>query len=297
MHSREYERRIARVVDHIRENLQQELPLAELAKLACFSPFHFHRVFKGVTGETPNELVQRARLERALFLMRGAPSRELGSIALDAGFQTQSDFSRVFKKRYGIAPSSWDRQSRLDDLPDAAAHALQAGVTLSSKPRIVERKAARIMCVRVRDPWRHEQARLAAGYEQLTGWLESQHVDWRALSLVGLSWDSEKATPLEQLTYDLGFVVPEDATLSSGPQFALHPVRAVKAVEVPCSTLMEVAVAWEQLYRDWLPTSGYEPAHLPAMKRFRRTPERIDEHAWQVDCSVALQRAGAPQDW
>ena len=48
----EYARRVNRVIDHVREHLGDELSLAGLARLAAFSPFHFHRVFRAVTGET-----------------------------------------------------------------------------------------------------------------------------------------------------------------------------------------------------------------------------------------------------
>ena len=105
-----YARRVHRVMDHVRENLRGELSLEALAKVAHFSPYHFHRVFKSVTGETLTRFVQRSRLERAAYLMKSSPSRELGSIAHQVGFSAQSDFSRVFRKHYGVAPSDWDRQ-------------------------------------------------------------------------------------------------------------------------------------------------------------------------------------------
>ena len=82
--------------------------------MASFSPHHFHRVFRAVTGQTLNVFTQRARLERAAYLMKSSPERSLASIALDAGFSAHSDFTRVFKQHYGVAPSRWDRRSRLD---------------------------------------------------------------------------------------------------------------------------------------------------------------------------------------
>ena len=64
-HRREYERRVNRVVDYIEAHLSDELPLEKLAAVAAFSPFHFHRVFAAITGETLSDFIRRIRLERA----------------------------------------------------------------------------------------------------------------------------------------------------------------------------------------------------------------------------------------
>jgi AraC family transcriptional regulator len=61
----EYEKRVNRVVDHVQAHLAEELSLPALARIAAFSPFHFHRVFKVTTGETLFGFIQRLRLERA----------------------------------------------------------------------------------------------------------------------------------------------------------------------------------------------------------------------------------------
>ena len=65
----DYVERVNRAIDHIVRNLAQPLSLEEVSEAACFSPFHFHRVFKALLGETLNQFVKRQRLERALYLM------------------------------------------------------------------------------------------------------------------------------------------------------------------------------------------------------------------------------------
>jgi len=50
----EYAQRINRVIDYLRGNLHRPMKLAELADVACFSEFHFHRIFTAVAGETLN---------------------------------------------------------------------------------------------------------------------------------------------------------------------------------------------------------------------------------------------------
>src|SRR5215813_14148344 len=80
-----YTQRIDRVIDHLRANLDRQLKLEELARVACFSEFHFHRIFGAVAGETLNNFTNRLRLEKAARLLRYS-DQSLTDIALDCGF-------------------------------------------------------------------------------------------------------------------------------------------------------------------------------------------------------------------
>jgi len=66
---KEYERRINAALDHIDRALGEDISLGKLATLACFSPFHFHRIFSAFVGEPPAEYVRRLRLEKAAILL------------------------------------------------------------------------------------------------------------------------------------------------------------------------------------------------------------------------------------
>jgi len=71
----QYHERVNRVLDYIGQHLHGELSLNTLSQVACFSPFHFHRIFQAVTGETLNSHVRRVRLERAALLMKTTPRK------------------------------------------------------------------------------------------------------------------------------------------------------------------------------------------------------------------------------
>src|SRR5262245_66203233 len=105
-----YPQRLDRVIDHIAEHLDDDLALGKLARIAGFSPFHFHRLFQAHTGETLHDHVRRVRVERAASLMGSMPARPLTDIALDVGFPALSDLSRAFKARFDVAPARWDRE-------------------------------------------------------------------------------------------------------------------------------------------------------------------------------------------
>ena len=290
-----YDRRVHRVMDHVRRHLDSALSLDELAQVAHFSPYHFHRIFKATTGETLTRFTQRARLERACYLMKASPERELGSIALEVGFSAQSDFSRVFKRRYGIPPSAWDRASRLDDaglaghgeLDDFEA-ALRRARAEGPEPqvRLVTHEACRLAYIRMRTPFLGPVLR--EGYDRLLQWLQARDVDWRQCRLLGLSWDHFETTPIDQVHFDFGFAVGAD--IEADGEVGIHEFPAVQAADVHCyGPLSRIAVAWDHLYNEWLPGSRFEPEDMPAIKRFRQRPDELGWQQWDLDCSIAVR--------
>ena len=100
-----YVERVNLAIDHVVSHLGEPLRLADVARAALLSPFHFHRVFQALVGETLAEFVKRLRLERALVTMAHAPRSSLTTIALACGFSSSSDFSRCFKQRFGRPPA------------------------------------------------------------------------------------------------------------------------------------------------------------------------------------------------
>ncbi|MHC2002885.1 helix-turn-helix transcriptional regulator [Methylobacterium sp. CM6241] len=98
--------RIKRAVAFIKENIHRDLCLAEIAAVACLSPFHFTRMFKRVTGKTPYGFVSEERLDLAKKLLsnRNIP---LVDVALSSGFSTQAAFNTAFKRAIGKPPGEY----------------------------------------------------------------------------------------------------------------------------------------------------------------------------------------------
>jgi AraC family transcriptional regulator len=109
-----YQDRVNRVLDYISRHLDGELSLNRLSEIGCFSPFHFHRIFQAVTGETLNTHVRRVRLERAAVLLKASPRKRITHVAIETGFAGTAEFSRAFRNHYGRTASSWDRRSPLE---------------------------------------------------------------------------------------------------------------------------------------------------------------------------------------
>ena len=108
----DYEERMLRVLIHIQRNLDQSPTLEELAEVAHFSPFHFHRIFRGMTGESLKAHVRRLRIEKAAGRLRKTDHPVI-RIALDAGFESHAAFTRAFKTQMGQPPNDWRKAPRI----------------------------------------------------------------------------------------------------------------------------------------------------------------------------------------
>lgn len=97
-------RRVVRGRDLLLSSLNDSVSLADAARAACLSPFHFHRAFQSAFGMTPHRYALQHRLERARHLLR-TTSRSITDVCLETGFESLGSFSSLFRRTFGIAPS------------------------------------------------------------------------------------------------------------------------------------------------------------------------------------------------
>ncbi|MEX0274261.1 MAG: helix-turn-helix domain-containing protein, partial [Flavobacteriaceae bacterium] len=94
-----YARRINKVIDYVSDHLDRSIPLEELAGVACFSPYHFHRIFVAVTGGSVNGYTNRIRLEKVARVLR-VFKKSIATISYECGFFSPATLSRSFKNHF-----------------------------------------------------------------------------------------------------------------------------------------------------------------------------------------------------
>lgn len=92
-----------RVYDHIEMHLAGNLTLAELGRIAQYSPFHLARLFRAATGQSLHQYIIARRLARAKHLVEST-DLPLKDIALEVGFSDQSHFSNHYRRAFGHTP-------------------------------------------------------------------------------------------------------------------------------------------------------------------------------------------------
>ncbi len=110
--------RIGRVQEHIYTHLDADLDLDRLAELACLSRFHWHRIYRAMTGETAAQTVRRLRLARAASQLASTHT-SLADIATRAGYTTQAAFTRAFAATYDMPPAEFRASGSHVDLVTA----------------------------------------------------------------------------------------------------------------------------------------------------------------------------------
>ena len=99
----EYIERIQATLDYIEVNLERPITMSELAKVSCFSVFHFHRVFVLMVGDTAADYLRKRRLAKAADALLTTDQRVI-DIALKYGFQSHETFARAFKRQFQLTP-------------------------------------------------------------------------------------------------------------------------------------------------------------------------------------------------
>ena len=101
---------VVRAKNFIREHLQDDFTLADIAKAACTSTFYICKLFKRHTRLNLTEYVSRLRVEKARELLQN-PQLRISEIAYEVGFQSLTHFNRVFRTLAGQSPSEYREES------------------------------------------------------------------------------------------------------------------------------------------------------------------------------------------
>jgi AraC family transcriptional regulator len=101
--------KLRKITDFMVGHIQDEFSLSKLAAEAAMSEFHFSRMFKRTTGQSPSQYFISLRMEKAQTMLRET-RKEVIEIALDVGYSSPSHFAKVFRREIGHSPSEYRRQ-------------------------------------------------------------------------------------------------------------------------------------------------------------------------------------------
>lgn len=267
---KEYERRIYKVQNYIAAHMDQDLSLEVLAGVAAFSPYHFHRIFKSIAGETLYDFIQRTRLERACMILGSTSEESITEIAMHCGFANSSSFSKAFSRQYGISPSLYRLENRgpakvQSSNSDSASHEKSCtfSVTVNNLPTF------RLAYFRNIGPYGPENSKLM---EKIMTWAGARDLLAKGGHILGIPHDDPEITPPEKCRFDCGIIIPGNFPLDgavnemelSGGKYAFMEVE---------QRAESVSSGWQAIFKDWLPESGFQVDNRRAFERYTISEE------------------------
>ena len=295
----EYAQRINRVIDYLRRNLDRQVKLEELAKVACFSEFHFHRVFSAISGETLNNFTNRLRLEKAARLLRYS-DQTLTDIALECGFSSSATFSRAFRSGYDTSPSQFRKSGEIKKskickelyAEDEYGLPMSAEEKRAAFPvRLLDIPERQVAYIRVTNAF--DLDRVLAAVQTMIEWAKSQDIFSQGI-LFGMTVDDPHVTPKHLYRYEVCLASSLPFKCTEGMSKLKMPARRYAVIKVS-GDIHKVATAWDYLYRDWLINSAYEPEHAPALEVFLDKESATDWSHFELELCLPVRKPAEMQ--
>lgn len=273
----DYQSRILKVLVYIQKNLDEQFSLDELAAIASFSSFHFHRIFRGMVGESVKEHVRRLRLERAAHRLRftGQPVTE---IAFDAGYETHESFTRAFGAMFGEPPTEFRNNHRAVAHGAAASgvhYAFDGSVDALKAPRPdkpIEVRVETLAGLRVAFA-RHVGAydEVGSAWQRLMSWSMRSGLLGPATRMIGIVHDDPEVTPPDKMRYDAA--IPVDDKVKPDRDIGIQQLDAGRyAIATHRGPYTRIGDTYARLCGEWLPGSGRELLAAPALELYRNSP-------------------------
>lgn len=280
-----YQRQLNKVIEFIGKHLDENLTLTQLSQIACFSKYHFHRLFTVYTGLTLQQYIRWLRLKRAAHQLIIYKDRSIITIAIDAGFESHEAFSRVFKQTCGMSPSEF-RQTSSWHVWEQAPYSLPLQGNIIMNVVIKEMPARRLAVLEHRgDP-----RMVGESVNKLIRWAKDQPVNLKPKpgESFGFGYDDPKITPADEFRFDLAITIPEQLVLT-GEVIEKRLPAGRYAVAMHKGSHNKMSDMIYAMYRDWLPSSGEELGDLPCIFCYYNFEHEVAETELLTECWLLLK--------
>lgn len=276
--SMQYEKRMLRVLQYIHDNPAGDLSLDRLAEEAAMSRFHWHRVFRGMTGETCAQAVRRVRLHKAANLLLEGEI-DPAKMAAHVGYDNPRSFGRAFAAHYGLSPSEFRKQGR-HTVPLLSR---KEGEFAVYPIEIRKEPARKIMGLKHIGPY-HE---IGQKFEAFSTICRSRDLWPQFGQMVGVYFDSPDETPAGELRSLAGAEWRGATAPAEMEQVDLPAGRyAVLTYKGPYAGL---GLAYDALFGQWLPSSGELPADAPCFEVSQNCPLNTTQQELVTEICLALE--------
>lgn len=277
----DYHKRLIPVIRYLEQHYNEPLNLTEVAALANISPYHFHRTFKAVQGETLADFIRRLRLQAAADMLFKSKQPVL-NVALEYGFSSSQSLAKAFKAHFGVTPTEFRDCENYDQFSaltrnSKIGHALRkngnamssdglytdsVSTRWSSTMEIQNFEATKLAYIRVNGPY-------GEGYEEPAGRL----YQWAGINgLAGntcifIYHDNPEITPSDKCRTDICLMVPDDTTVPLGIELQDFPGGRYAVMRQQITDNSQYSIAWDDLMSKVI-QSGIENDDRPCFELY-----------------------------
>lgn len=308
-----YVARINRVMDFVEKNMNKSVDLSVMAQVAAFSPYHFHRLFTCIVGETPNNFVNRVKLEKAAQLLQDT-TLTISDISWKCGFNNLSSFSRAFKAYFEISAKELRRLDKAIFIKDGIRFSKDCKVAskigkipqyINSQFCDVKLNQLIIMNAQIEIKQmpklhliycRHMGAfnKIGNAYEKLFKWAAPRGLVNSTTKTVTVYHDDPSVTSIDKVRQDASILLDSNihAEVKAEGEFCKSTVEGGKyAVGHFTIKETEFEEAWNTMC-SWLTESGYQPADGCTYEYYHNDYNEHPEHKFIVDICIPVASLG-----
>ncbi|MGW7076765.1 AraC family transcriptional regulator [Streptomyces sp. NPDC054866] len=282
--------RLNQAMEHIEAHLDQRIDVAELARTAVTSEYHFRRLFSALAGMPLSEYIRRRRLTVAGAEVL-AGERTLLEVAVRYGYSSGEAFARAFRGMHGVGPGEARRDgAALRSQPRMSFRLIVEGSS-SMQYRVVDRDEFRVVGRKARVPLVHEGmnpaiAEFIRGIGQETlrriESLSGQGAEGpEGIVSVSDDLDASRAEGTE-LDYWHGVVTGTDGTVPDDMDALTVPAGAWAVFESEGPFPQTLQYLWRDVFTQWFPSNPYQSRPGPEILRTRLSDDgtRADAELW-----------------
>jgi AraC family transcriptional regulator len=316
----EYTARLNRVLNYIDRNICSELDLESIAAEAAFSKYHFHRIFSSAMGESLSKYIQRLRLEKAASSIISNTNKPITEIALEYRFSGSAVFSRVFRNKFGMSPTEWRNggnceYSKKEKLQSNRYQPLSKNskeVTVKADYTELNKNQWRIFMksektnleytVKVQQVDEKHLAYIRhtgpyAGDVEVFEKLFTKVMKWagaRSLFIPGktemltIYHDSPEVTEEDKLRISVCMTVPEGTDTSGEIGYMDLPAGRYAVAEFRIN-MEQYGDAWNTVFGDWLPESGYQCSDGSCYELYLNDPSKDPEGKHHIKIHIPVK--------
>lgn len=276
----DYNQRVTKVVDYIRDNIDQDIDINTLAAISAFSTFHFHRIIKAHLGEPIGSYIIRERLEMAASLLK-YQELSISEIAYRVGYDTPSSLTKAFIKLFNVSPSEY-RKTKNYTIMTTTKSTEQIKL---SRGKVVELETKTVLFINATGDYKTLE--YGNMFQKMWNMVKEQGLYSAGIEHIALYYDNPDITDKDNQKCDVCLTIKKQAI----------PNKEIGVKEIPggkfaqftyIGEYQKVGAAYDKIYGELLQKSGLEARGNYCFEKYISDPRRTAPEKLKTEIYIPI---------